>query len=903
MSSWSGITLPPSSTSSSSLLKDDGKDVQDGPAAGDASTLGEKSDERAWSAAAVSDHPPRAMEEESSSSSSSLFFVDGLRKFIAAQLKDDLDCSTVESLIKQIPYFGQCDPVSRIMAEFQLECDKIQTALASLVSSNEELQNRHDSLVMGSTSPMEIDDSLRDSLHLDSETLEHLNIMTPETRATALRLFVKQELRLCSEKLRSRSEKHPEKLQSLRERCLQEELRSKLLCCAADVEKAATKARTALLALSGLTLAEPTVSRTTTAKYSEASSDESIPTKRQRGLDDDTTILAESSRLYIDVIQNAKALKDALPNLCAFDDDDEKERLRRVSDTITAFFGAAEFVKKDDTATAGANQKKILHGLDVLKKKLFLPGDTGRLENGVAAAGPNADEVGSTQPHVALLLEAIGSCASSSQSETTSSPSTSHVRAATIMPPTELRPSRTLDSNLRVETKYRLCFQEDILFVPVEIKTGENGGKGPVALLDSALDQVLAALAKSCYVGYAFFQYGVPSHATGLIMNMAVAEVVHMKCVGIGTPQVNVELYRSGYLPLMTCPMFDKWVVGCAKQKYGKDYALIRRSLYGEDGTGGVTDGIPHGMTTLLNLMRQQGKVLCGMAVDTAGDLLGGVLGFGATSVVFKGKNYGGSGYAIKVARSNGRASEIRREIEVLRELGGHNNIPTVVDEETAKNEIVVDFGCVTRKLPALFTAPVGIDPVLYLSRNGVVRESIVSILQDGIVSALAFMHSRSYCHCDISPRNIVLAEYDDEVGGVQPRAILIDFATARKIDKNVSGFVGTPNYVHRYLFECFLRGRTPYKPRPSHDLAALGFTLAYFINSCRRSWSVGRYPVAMTRPVSKEEEDHLRSTMDDRLEAARLASHEYPHVEQLLANDVHPDEDATPPNESSTTV
>jgi serine/threonine protein kinase len=114
---------------------------------------------------------------------------------------------------------------------------------------------------------------------------------------------------------------------------------------------------------------------------------------------------------------------------------------------------------------------------------------------------------------------------------------------------------------------------------------------------------------------------------------------------------------------------------------------------------------------------------------------------------------------------------------------------------------------------------------------------SIVKILLDGIVSALEFMHSRSYCHCDISPRNIVLAEYNDvgSGGGVQPRAILIDFATARKIDENVSGFVGTPNYVHRYLFECFLQGRTPYKPQPSHDLAALGFTLAYFINSCRR--------------------------------------------------------------------
>jgi hypothetical protein len=76
MSSWSGITAP----SSSPLLKDDSKDVQDGPATGDASTLGEKSDELA--SAAASDHPQHCAKEESSS----LFFVDDLKKFIASQL-------------------------------------------------------------------------------------------------------------------------------------------------------------------------------------------------------------------------------------------------------------------------------------------------------------------------------------------------------------------------------------------------------------------------------------------------------------------------------------------------------------------------------------------------------------------------------------------------------------------------------------------------------------------------------------------------------------------------------------------------------------------------------------------------------------------------------------------------
>jgi hypothetical protein len=170
-------------------------------------------------------------------------------------LKDDPDFSTVESLMKQIPYFGQCDEVSRIMEEFKMKFDRFQNALASLVSSNEELQNRHDSLVMGSsTTAMEIDDSLRESIQLDSETLESLNTMTPENRAIMLRQFVKNELRL-----------------------LQEKVRSRLLDCAADVGSAATKANTTLLVLSGLTQAEQTVSHTT-AKYSEANADESITT-------------------------------------------------------------------------------------------------------------------------------------------------------------------------------------------------------------------------------------------------------------------------------------------------------------------------------------------------------------------------------------------------------------------------------------------------------------------------------------------------------------------------------------------------------------------------------------------------------------------------------------------------
>jgi hypothetical protein len=474
------------------------------------------------------------------------------------------------------------------------------------------------------------------------------------------------------------------------------------------------------------------------------------------------------------------------------------------------------------------------------------------------------------------------------QSEANISPTKGSLRAEVALPATEFRHKRKLDFILQKESKWRLHFMEDILFVPIEVKTGQNESKGPIKLLNSALDQILATMAKSCYVGYSFSQYGVPSHATAVIMNMAVVEVVHLRYVGVGTPEAKLELYRSGYLPLMTCDIFDKWT-GCVVTKYRAEYETIRNTLYGNGGQGGVTDGIPDGLTTLLKLMTQRGKDLYGISVDMVGDMLSSdVLGFGATSVVFRGKE-NGSECAIKAPRY-GDASEIQNEIMILKDLtrnGMHPNIPTLSPRhgstESNCNEvpkIKVTIGGVRMSLPAVSTCPVGIDPVLILSRKDADVANIINVMRQGVIAALQFMHEKQYCHCDISPRNIVWVNSD--VG--EQKAVLIDFATTRK-STDTHSFDGTPNYVHRHLFECFLQNRKKHKPEPSHDFAALGFTLAYFANGCQRSWSVGRYPLCKMS-VSKDDEDCLKRTMDSRLDAAKKALAEYPDVLELLKHE-----------------
>ena len=127
-----------------------------------------------------------------------------------------------------------------------------------------------------------------------------------------------------------------------------------------------------------------------------------------------------------------------------------------------------------------------------------------------------------------------------------------------------------------------------------------------------------------------------------------------------------------------------------------------------------------------------------------------------------------------------------------------------------------------------------------------------------------ALEHSLKIYHCDVAPKNIVIANTSDPTAESGARAILIDYSISifSPTRKELKGFRGTPNYVHRSIFSSTLV-RKVWVPKQEHDFAGLGFTLAFLANGCLCTWSVSKY---------LETEKEPDSEMDARLEKARSA-------------------------------
>ena len=126
-------------------------------------------------------------------------------------------------------------------------------------------------------------------------------------------------------------------------------------------------------------------------------------------------------------------------------------------------------------------------------------------------------------------------------------------------------------------------------------------------------------------------------------------------------------------------------------------------------------------------------------------------------------------------------------------------------------------------------------------------------------------MHGHSICHCDISPKNIIIATNPD---GTE-RAVLIDFSISSHSSEKFSRFRGTANYVHGQIFLNFLRNQKLFSPSADHDWAGLGFTLVYFANGCICPWDVENFPKSKSQP-SPADIDALKSVMMTRLARAR---------------------------------
>ena len=298
----------------------------------------------------------------------------------------------------------------------------------------------------------------------------------------------------------------------------------------------------------------------------------------------------------------------------------------------------------------------------------------------------------------------------------------------------------------------------------------------------------------------------------------------------------------------------------------------LEKNLFGPDMPCGLDNEIPQGIQILFKLMKQPSKKLHGISVDTiSGGLLGNQLGTGATAVVFQRV---GTNSVIKLSRF-GIKTYIDNELDILKKLANgsekctNEHIPSIIDNPAIRDSLLsITLGSVSTTIRAIETSPVGknVASVVLSTDTDATPDRGLLLVLEGIKSALDYMHAKRICHCDVTPKNIVIA---DKTNGVDKRAVLIDYSISSSSETTLRAFHGTPNYVHRQIFLSALYGKK-WNPRAEHDKAGLGFTLAFFANGCKRTWNVGDYPKKVKEP--KKHEDDLITVMNTRLETAKAA-------------------------------
>ena len=167
--------------------------------------------------------------------------------------------------------------------------------------------------------------------------------------------------------------------------------------------------------------------------------------------------------------------------------------------------------------------------------------------------------------------------------------------------------------------------------------------------------------------------------------------------------------------------------------------------------------GLPLGVRALLNLMNQPSNKLYGFSVDIEAEILGPQIGSGGTAIVFRRK--GDAASVIKVSRY-GIKRGINNEREILKKLAtGCTNLPKEIANTFQGNKLEVKLGCVKISLPAIELSPAGKNASAYLNSLEKTKALGLRLIIEGINSALQYLHEKKICHCDVTPKNIIIVE------------------------------------------------------------------------------------------------------------------------------------------------
>jgi serine/threonine protein kinase len=231
--------------------------------------------------------------------------------------------------------------------------------------------------------------------------------------------------------------------------------------------------------------------------------------------------------------------------------------------------------------------------------------------------------------------------------------------------------------------------------------------------------------------------------------------------------------------------------------------------------------------TTELEKIRESGR--------PGGLKLISVLGKGASSTVYKARDFQGHVLAVKLMKDATARDFRRRECEVraLDRLS-HPGIPRLLSVGTVEG----------RPYHSMELAE-GETLAARAKREGPLSPAVVVAVGLAVARALAHVHESGFIHCDVKPSNVVLGETG---------ARLIDFGLARPPGTHSRQAIGTPAYI---------------SPELARGEAASVATDVYSFGAMLYLALTGRFPHAAESPDAM-----IRLAADPTVQAKPLLAH-----------------------------
>jgi len=131
------------------------------------------------------------------------------------------------------------------------------------------------------------------------------------------------------------------------------------------------------------------------------------------------------------------------------------------------------------------------------------------------------------------------------------------------------------------------------------------------------------------------------------------------------------------------------------------------------------------------------------------------------------------------------------------------------------------------------------------------------------ISSALDYIHGKGIAHNDVTPYNLVVTGEGEDL-----RVVLVDYSCACNFDQELCGFVGTPLYAHKAIFETYPRKK--WSAKKEYDFSGLALTLCVLLEG-KATWDVDGFPSSFPKDSNKKKE--LQQKFQQKMQARQAAA------------------------------